>query len=53
MRWRYFLGLAMLVAVVAWGCSGCADRKRFNCVRVNNERVTTPTNLEIGTGRCA
>jgi hypothetical protein len=53
MRWRYFLGLSILVAVVAWGCSGCSDRERFNCIRVNNERVTTPTNVEVGTGRCA
>jgi hypothetical protein len=48
-----YAALIFMVAVVAVAVSGCSDRERFNCIRVNNERVTTPTNVEVGTGRCA
>ena len=51
--WAKYAALLFMVAIVAVAVSGCSDRERFNCIRVNNERVTTPTNVEIGTGRCA
>ena len=48
-----YAALLFMVAVIAVAVSGCSDRERRNCIRVNNERVTTPTNVEVGTGRCA
>jgi len=53
MKWRYLIGCSLLVAVVMWGCSGCADRERVNCVRVRNKAVTMTSDIQVGTGRCA
>jgi hypothetical protein len=52
MRWGKYAALIFMVAVVAVAVSGCSDRERRNCIRVTNQRVTLPTNLEVGTGRC-
>jgi fructose/tagatose bisphosphate aldolase len=53
MRWRYLFGYAVLIAIVMWGCSGCSDRERKNCVRAGNQPVTISSDLQVGTGRCA
>jgi len=53
MKWRYFFAYAVFIAVVLWGCAGCADRERVNCVRVKNKAITLTTDMQIGTGRCA
>ena len=52
MKWRYMIGYGLLVAVVLWGCSGCADRERKNCIRADNTAVTMTADIQIGTGRC-
>ena len=52
MRWRYFIGYAALVAVVVWGCSGCSDRERMNCIRTKNKAITLTTEIVVGGGRC-
>jgi hypothetical protein len=52
MRWRYLIGYGALIAVVLWGCAGCADRERVNCIRAGNETVTMTSDIQIGTGRC-
>lgn len=53
MRWRYLVGFVALIAVVVWGCSGCADRERVNCQRAGSKAVTMTSDIQIGTGRCA
>lgn len=52
MKWRYLLGYAALIAVVLWGCSGCSDRERMNCVRTKNKAITLTTEIAVGGGRC-
>jgi len=52
MKWRYLFGYGILIAVVLWGCSGCSDRERVNCLRVKNKAVTLSTDMQIGGGRC-
>ena len=52
MRWRYLLGYGALIAVVLWGCSGCSDRERMNCIRTKNKAVTLTTEIVVGGGRC-
>jgi hypothetical protein len=52
MRWRYLLGYAALIAVVLWGCSGCSDRERMNCIRTKNKAITLTTEVVVGGGRC-
>jgi hypothetical protein len=52
MRWRYLIGYIMLIAVVVWGCAGCADRERTNCIRTKNKALTLSTDMQIGGGRC-
>ena len=52
MRWRYLLAYGALIAVVLWGCSGCSDRTRLNCVRTKNKAITLTTEVVVGGGRC-
>ena len=52
MRWRYLFGYGALIAVVLWGCAGCSDRTRMNCIRTKNQAVTLTTELQVGGGRC-
>lgn len=52
MRWRYLIGYGVLIAVVLWGCAGCSDRERMNCIRTKNKAVTLTTEIQVGGGRC-
>jgi len=52
MKWRYLLGYGALIAVVLWGCSGCSDRGRMNCIRTKNKALTLTTEVAVGGGRC-
>ena len=52
MKWRYLIGYALLIVVVMWGCSGCSDRERMNCIRIKNKAVTLTTEIVVGGGRC-
>ena len=52
MRWRYLLCYGAFIAVVVWGCSGCSDRERMNCIRTKNKAITLTTEIEVGGGRC-
>jgi hypothetical protein len=52
MKWRHFIGYAALIAVVLWGCAGCSDRERTNCIRTKNKALTLTTDMQIGGGRC-
>jgi len=52
MRWRYMIGYGLLVAVVLWGCAGCSDRDRLNCIRTKNKALTLTTEIVVAEGRC-
>ena len=52
MRWRIAFGYALLIAVVLWGCAGCSDRTRMNCIRTKNKAITLTTEIAVGGGRC-
>lgn len=52
MKWRYLIGYSALIAVVLWGCAGCSDRERMNCVRTKNKALTLTTEVAVGGGRC-
>jgi hypothetical protein len=52
MKWRYLIGYGALIAVVLWGCAGCSERTRMNCIRTKNQAVTLTTEIIVGGGRC-
>jgi hypothetical protein len=52
MKWRYLIGYGALIAVVLWGCAGCSDRERVNCIRPDNSAVTMTSDIQVGGGRC-
>ena len=52
MRWRYLIGYGVLIAVVLWGCAGCGERTRMNCIRTKNKAITLTTEIAVGGGRC-